>query len=426
MGIWNMATEEKTISTLMTASGMPVVVDPMRTRTAGAMVCIGVGSRDEKTNLRGASHLLEHMLFKGTGARTYLDISKEIEGAGGELNGFTSKEMTAYYVATLNRTLPACLDVLQDMILDSRMEDRWLELERQVVLQEIDMWRNDPEGYIHTLFSRSLFEGHPMSNDEAGDPDTVASITRDQLFKHMESNYSRPRLAVVASGNVDADSVLSWAEDSFDGLGGAAPRPREAPTMRGAGIDHVPREGDHAYVALGFPGLSTNDPDRHSLTLMSAILGSGMSSRLFTRVREELGLVYSIYTLNRQYSDCGQMTIFFSTSEDHVTQVVSESVSQMRSLKEHLQIGELNRARNMLQGSMVRRMESTENRMYRMGRGLMTAGKVRSQEEDLAALDAVTEEDVLRIAAKVLDPSKLRIVTHSREPNGLDLHSLDF
>jgi predicted Zn-dependent peptidase len=398
-----------------TPGGLPVIVERRsNSHSASFSIYIGAGSRDEKESQAGIAHMLEHMLFKGTKNRTSRQMSEEIEAAGGEQNGYTTKEITSYQAYALEETAAVAEDILADQVLHPSLERDCLTIEKNVVVQEIRMLENNPADLIHVLFNETMWGRHPMGRSEAGSVASVSSLSESEVRSFFESNYRPPRMAVVAAGNIDPAQVAEWAARSFDHLepvrNGMS---REPPNPR-AEFKVYPGEDQQAYVGMGFPGLEATHPDRFAQRMMSAVLGMGTSSRLFQEVRERSGLVYQIFASSGNYSDCGSVVIYFNTSvkdQEKVVRMIGQEIKRLKA--EGLEHGELARAKHMVKGIYVRRLESTEARMIRLGEMFMATGDAVPPEETLRRMDEVTEEMVLGAAERLLDRRKLSMAMHA-------------
>ncbi len=411
-------------------SGIPVAVERIPgSQTSGYLLAVRTGSRDEPQALMGISHLLEHVLFRGTKNRDNVQIMREMEAAGGQLNAFTSAEVTAYFGVTLDRTAQVAKDLVADITVNPLIRSADIEMEKKIVLQEISMWEDDPDSYIHSLFARTMWEDHGLGQLEAGTVETVKALGEEDLRSYFEERYRIPEIAVIACGNVDVDEVVDWAEESFEGRNGSPGLDRSPPQNHGTGLRVFPREGDHSYVAMGFPAYPANHPDRTALRALNAIMGAGGSSRLFQSVREEKGLVYSIHTSVDQHSDAGSLAAYFSSTEDNVMETIETVAKEMRRLlEEGIEEDELQKAKNMIRGHLVRAMESTSTRMYRLARNYMLSGEAVTFMDDLERMDAVNVDDVMRVAADILRPERLNLAVYGRETEelrSLDLSSLD-
>ncbi|MDW5564108.1 MAG: pitrilysin family protein [Methanomassiliicoccus sp.] len=403
------------IQTHRTPEGIPVIVECLPSaHSASFSVYFGTGSRDETDEQAGIAHMLEHMLFKGTENRTARQMAEEIEAAGGEQNGYTTKEVTSYQAYALEETVEVGEAILADMVLHPLLSMDCLATERNVVIQEIRMLENDPEDNIHVLFNETLWGNHPMGRSEAGSVGTVSSLSDKDIRSFFQSHYRPPKMAVVAVGNVNEGQVMEWASRSFDDLDvKRSSGTRDAPAPM-AQFRVFPRDDKQAYVGLGFPGLSAVDPDRFAQRLLASLLGMGTSSRLFQEIRERSGLVYEIYASSGSYTDCGSFSVFYNTAvkdQEKVARLVAKEIGRLKA--EGLEKGELQRSKNLWKGAYVRRLESTESRMVRLGEVFMASGEVLTPEETLCRMEAVTEESVLKVAQQVLVRNKLAIAMHA-------------
>ncbi len=419
------------ISSSKTSGGIPVVVESIPdSRSAGFMVGVATGSRDEVPGIFGLSHLLEHTVFRHTTTRDSFQMAKEIEGAGGELNAFTGREMTAFYGITISETASVAMDMVGDIVANPLIGEEDTELEKKIVLQELSMIENDPETRIHDLFESHLWRGHQLGQDEGGDKDIVAKLTSADLRAYYEEKYLIPNLAVYAAGDVDLDSTVAWAESALDGRAGGRRNVRTGPPMPKAEYEFVKSEADHLQVAMGFPSYGASHEDRSAVTMLSAVLGSGTSSRLFQSVRERKALVYSVYTTVSQESDASSLAAYMSCTDKNVEEAMSTSVKEFgKLLSEGLEKGELDRAKNLVKGANVRAMESTEHRLYRLCVNNLLNGSTESLEERLAKIDAVTEDDVMRVAGDILRPERLNVTVlgkAGRSVRNLDISDLGF
>ena len=401
-----------TITSSRTSGGVPVVVENIPgSQSAAFMIGVATGSRDEHPGIFGLSHLLEHTVFRETETRNSYQMAKEMEGAGGELNAFTGREMTAFYGITIRETASTAMDMVGDIVAHPKINEEDTELEKKIVLQELSMIRNEPDSYIHDLFESTLWRGHALSQDEGGDEKVVAGLTSADLRAYYEEKYLIPNLAVYAAGSIDVDDTVRWAEEVLDPMKGGVRNQRTAPQTPGSEYRFVKGDAEHCHVAMGFPSYGASHPDRMAASMLSAVLGSGTSSRLFQNVREKKALVYSIYTTVSQNSDASSITSYMSCTDGNVIEAM-ETVASVISqfLREGLEKGELERAKRLIKGANVRSMESTEHRLYRLGVNHMLNGATETLEERLDRIDAVTEDDVMRVAGDLLRADRLNTV----------------
>ena len=395
-----------------TSAGIPVVTDNIPGSESSAyMIGIATGSRDETKDIFGLSHLLEHTVFRETKTMDSYQMAKEIEGAGGELNAFTGREMTAFYGITINETADVARRIVGDIVANPLINENATELEKKIVLQELSMIKSEPERYIHDLFSMVLWRGHELCQDEGGDEKLVANMTSEDLRKYYEEKYRIPNLSVYAVGAIDDEETVAWAEDTLDGMSGGKRNVRTAPPVPKGKYEFVANDSDHYQVAMGFQSYGASHPDRMAVSMLSAILGSGTSSRLFQDVREKKALVYSIFTSVSQNSDASSLTAFMSCTKENVAEAM-ETTSKVIGglLKDGLEKGELDRAKRLIKGANIRAMESTDNRLYRLGVNHMLNGSTESLEDRLKKIESVTEEDVMRVAEDILVSDRLNTV----------------
>ncbi len=422
-----MADEDQRITVLKTSAGIPVVVEKMKdSGSAAYTVAVNTGSRDETKDIFGISHLLEHVVFRETETRSSYQMAKEMEAAGGELNAFTSKEITAFYGITIKETADVAREMVADIVAHPKINENDVEMEKKIVLQEISMVRNDPETYIHDLFAQTVWKGHKLSQDEAGEVDIVKKLGSKELREYYENYYKANNFAVFAVGDIDPEETVAWAEENFDNLSGGTVNQRSAPTTYKANYDRIVSKSDHCYIAMGFPSFDACHPDKEVATLLSAILGSGTSSRLFQSVREEKGLVYSIYNSTDQNSDAASMGTYMSATVDNAIEAMETTASTYKKLRdEGLEPGELQRFKNLIKGATVRAMESSSQRMYRLTRNYMLTGKPEPYENRLAAMDKITEEDVMRVAGDILRADRLNLTLYGESNRKLKKFSPD-
>jgi len=399
------------ISFAKTPGGIPVLIERIHgSESAGYMVGVRTGSRDEDKNVMGISHLLEHVVFRETKNRSSYQMAKEMEGAGGELNAFTGKEMTAFYGVTIQETKDVAKDTVSDIVANPLINDNDVELEKKIVLQELSMIENEPESYIHDLFSANLWRGHPLSQDEGGLPEIVKGLGSEELRKYYEERYGIPNISVFAAGKVDIKEVLSWAEEKFDGLSDKRKIEREMPRTPEAGYTFTKNSSEHYHVGMGFPAYDSNHSDKVPLTLLSAVIGSGTSSRLFQEVREKKALVYSVHNVIEQHSDAGALCTYLSSTHENVIEAMETTAKVYRDIRDNgLEKGELERTKNLIKGVLVRSMESTERRLFLLGRRFLLNGKYQSLSERLKEISDVTEEDLMRVASDVINASTLNV-----------------
>jgi predicted Zn-dependent peptidase len=403
--------------------GLRVITESLPSvRSVAFGIWAGVGSRDEDLDHAGATHYLEHLLFKGTSRRSALDISAAMDAVGGELNAFTAKEYTCYYARVLDADMPLAIDVLADMVTSSLIEPKDVDAERGVILEEIAMNEDDPSDTVHEAFAAQLFGDTPMGRPILGSVDSISSITREQIAEHYAARYKPENLVVAAAGSLDHAQVVELTRSAFGSVltGSADPIPprladaaecaRQAGT--GTGVRLVSRGIEQANLVLGCGGLSRTDNRRFALGVLNAALGGGMSSRLFQEVREKRGLAYSVYSFSSQHADSGIWGVYagcLPAKADEVLSICRDEIAKV--ISGGLTDDELNRGKGQLRGSIVLGLEDPSSRMSRLGKAELVYPRLEPVDEILASIDAVTHDDVREVAAAVLDqPKALAVV----------------
>ncbi|MEU7182791.1 MULTISPECIES: M16 family metallopeptidase [Streptomyces] len=370
-----------------------------------------VGSRDETPSLNGATHYLEHLLFKGTERRSALDISAAIDAVGGEMNAFTAKEYTCYYARVLDSDLPLAIDVVCDMLTGSLIEAEDVDAERNVVLEEIAMTEDDPGDCVHDLFTHTMLGDTPLGRPVLGTVDTVNALTPERIRRFYKKHYDPTHLVVTAAGNVDHTKVVRLVRRAFEQAGaldGSAATP-VAPragtrTIRTAGaVELLNRKTEQAHVILGMPGMARTDDRRWAMSVLNSALGGGMSSRLFQEVREKRGLAYSVYSYTSGFADCGLFGVYAGCRPGQVHDVLGicrEELDKVAS--DGLTDDEIRRSIGQLRGSMVLGLEDTGALMHRLGKSELCWGEQMSVDEMLDRIAAVTPDEVREVARDVL------------------------
>jgi predicted Zn-dependent peptidase len=401
--------------------GLRVITESLPSvRSAAFGIWAGVGSADEDVAHAGATHYLEHLLFKGTRRRSALDISATMDAVGGELNAFTAKEYTCYYARVLDADLPLAIDVLADMVTSSLIEPKDVDAERGVILEEIAMNEDDPSDTVHEAFAAQLFGDTPMGRPVLGTVDSINGITRTQIAEHYAARYKPENLVVAAAGGLDHDEVVALTLSAFGPAlaDGAAPVPPRLsgdglfPGQAGTGVRLVSRGIEQANLVLGCSGLSRTDDRRFALGVLNAALGGGMSSRLFQEVREKRGLAYSVYSFSGQHAGSGLWGVYagcLPAKADDVLSICRDEIAKV--ISRGLTDDELSRGKGQLRGSIVLGLEDPSSRMSRLGKSELVYPALEPVESILASIDAVTHDDVREVAAAVLaQPKALAVV----------------
>jgi predicted Zn-dependent peptidase len=389
------------------ANGARVLTAPMpQAQSVTCALMFAAGSRYETPETNGIAHFAEHMFFKGTERRpTARQIAQEIDAIGGEFNAFTSKEYTGYYVKCAAEHRDVALDVLVDMIRNSRFDGDEIEREKGVIVEEMNMYFDTPRDYIGGLYDELLYDDQPLGWDIVGRKETVRAATRDTFFDYIDRWYKPERLVVGLGGKVD--DVQARLEELLGDLEPAptgAPRPVELPATDGdARVKVHHKTSDQAHVCVGVRSFPLEHPDRYALQLLATVLGGGMSSRLFTEVRERRGLAYYVFGLNHSYTDAGSLYSQAGVDIERIDEAVDTIAGEFRRIAaEPVPSDELEKARNFAKGRFVLQLESPQGTIMFGLRREVLEGRAAEPQDVLDGLDTVTGEDVSRVAAELI------------------------
>jgi len=399
-----------TIRRTVLPNGLRVITEAVPAmRSVSFGIWVAVGSRDESAPLAGVSHFLEHLLFKGTRRRGALEISSAIEAVGGETNAFTTKEYTCYYARVLDTDLPLAIDVMCDLVVDSVLAPSDVETERGVILEEIAMHDDEPGEEVHDLFAQTLYGDHPLGRLISGTVDTISAMTRRQIMSFYQRRYVPEAMVVAAAGNLEHQAVVRLVRQAFaDRSAPAAPLPRRglgtrsAPRPRHGQLAVQDKDTEQAHLVLGGAAYARNDPRRFALGVLNNAVGGGMSSRLFQEIRERRGLAYSVYSYTNQYADTGMYGVYAGCAPGKADEVLALIREELARVAEHgITDEEITRGKGMLKGSLVLGLEDTGSRMSRLGKGELLYDELLTVDQVLAAVDAVTPEEVRAVAREV-------------------------
>lgn len=389
-------------------------------RSASIGFWVGVGSRDEAEGQHGSTHFLEHLLFKGTTRRTALDIAAAFDEVGGESNAATAKENTCYYARVLDTDLPMAIDVISDMITSAVIDPEELEQERHVILEEIAMDSDDPSDVAHEKFVEAVLGSHPLGRPIGGTPEAIQAISRESVVDHYNRYYRPEELVVTAAGGLEHDVVCSLVTQALERAGWnlaadampVARRSTEQATISGAGGVHVIRRAvEQANVLVGCPTISATDERRFVMSVLNAVLGGGMSSRLFQEVREKRGLAYSTYSFSASYADAGYFAMYAGCSPSKVGQVIGLLRAELERLaSDGVTDEEMRRAVGQLSGGMVLSLEDSGSRMSRLGRAELVSGEFLGLDLTLERVNAVTAQQVQDLARDLAAASQTTVV----------------
>ena len=396
-------------------SGLRIVTEEERSvRSAAFGIWVNVGSRDESLSTAGASHFLEHLLFKGTKRRSSLEISSAIEAVGGETNAFTSKEYTCFYARVIDKDLPLAVDVISDLITSSVVKQEDVDAERKVVLEEIAMRDDDPSDLIHDLFLEKYYGDTPLGRPILGTVESIKSMSQNTVFNYYKKRYRPQDLVVAVAGNIKHKNVVRLVEDAlskdnFLDQSKESYQVRTSSNVKVAGKGQVTlldRKTEQAHIVYGIPSVARDDKRRFALSILSSALGGGMSSRLFQEIREKRGLAYSTYAYNHQFAGSGVLSFYVGCKPDKAEEAISIIQAILQDVARYgLTSEEISRAKGAVSGSLVLSQEDTGSRMTRIGKSELVYGQVLSFDEILREIAQVTPEQIKEIARQILPVS---------------------
>jgi predicted Zn-dependent peptidase len=362
-------------------------------RSAALGFFIGTGSRAESDDQAGLSHLLEHLLFRGTASYSSLEIDQLFDAMGAELNAGTGKETTSVYARVLDRHIPRAFDVIADMVWRPEVAD--IDIEREVILEEIAMYEDDPQDKVFDVLGRAVFGDHPLGRAVIGRAEVIRRAQREEIAQFHDARYVPGNVVIAAAGSVDHDALVAMARDSGPSEGGEAPSPGGAPEPGAPTVVFERKDTEQYHVCLGGPGVSRHDDRRFALRVLDAIIGGTSSSRLFQEVREKRGLAYAVYSFSSQYADTGQVGVYLGTGPDQLAEAMRVLAAELDRMREDpASDEELVRAKENAKGRLVLSLESTSTRMNRLGASILTGVPLLSVDELIDRIDAVTIDDV--------------------------------
>lgn len=385
-------------------NGITVLTESMDTvRSVALGIWFSVGSRDETAPEAGMSHFMEHMMFKGTPTRTAAEISEQFDTLGAELNAFTSKEYTCYYARLVDQHLPTAVEVLSDMVVNALLDDDSCTREREVVIEEIARMEDTPDDRIHEIFSSALWPSHPIGLSVLGNRDTVGSFDHAQSVAFRTRHYLTGNCVVAAAGSVDHDELVAMVREHLVLPEGPRSQRPLASAVSSSKLTVLEKDTEQAHVVYGTACMNAHHPDRFILAVADTILGGGMSSRLFQEIREKKGLVYAVYSFHSLFQDTGQFAVYAGTRPANAEEVVRLIQTEIAKFRESgVTADELERAKESIKGHLVLGLESTRNRMTRLGKNEATGGELLSVDEVVERIDAVTRDDVTRVSEEIL------------------------
>ncbi len=393
-------------------SGIRVVTEAMpHVRSVAVGIWVETGSRVEADERGGISHLIEHLVFKGTETRSAEDIARAIDSVGGQMDAFTAKENTCFYVSVLDEHLPLAIDLLADILRHPLVAAADIEKEKAVVFQEIKMVEDTADDLVHDLFAERFWADHPLGRPILGRWDVVQGFGRDTVLTHLEEEYAPDKIVVAVAGHVEHGQVMDLIAERFDGFARAGRQHDLAPPVPHAAVHVVPKPLEQVHLVVGFPAIPDGAPERYALYLLNDVIGGSMSSRLFQEIRERQGLAYSVHSGVQSYRDSGLFYVYAGTDAANLNRVVKALLKELRTLrKDGITADELRRAKDHLKGSLMLSLESTSSRMNRLAKRELRFGSFLSMDAMLSAVDGVRPDEVEALTQSIIDQDQLALL----------------
>ena len=394
-------------------NGIRVITERMpHVRSVAVGVWVETGSRREPESRGGMSHFIEHLVFKGTATRSAEEIARTMDSVGGQMDAFTTKEHTCFYVQVLDEHLPLAVDLLTDILLHPKFDGDELEREKSVVLQEIKMVEDTPDDIVHDIFAGQVWENHPLGRPILGTRELVTGFSRDLIAEHFAEEYVPPKVIIAVAGNVTHDNVVELFTAGFEGFARAPLERPDTPPPFTPGVNIVHKQLEQVHVVMGFPGLRQSDPRRYAAFLLNDVIGGSMSSRLFQEIRERQGLVYAIHSGVQAYIDTGVLYLYAATDPGNFAKVLKSVLKELRDLKKDgITAEELKRAKDHIKGSLMLSLESTSSRMNRLAKHEMHLGSFMTMDAMTAAIERVRHDEVQSLVSELLDEDRLALTT---------------
>jgi predicted Zn-dependent peptidase len=407
-------------------NGLTIITEQMNhVRSASVGIWVRSGSRHERADFNGISHFIEHTLFKGTRNRTAREIAIESDAIGGNVDAFTSREVASYYVKVLDEHLPRAFDLLADLVTSPLFSNEELDRERNVVIEEINMVEDTPDDLVHEVFIANFWPDHPLGRSILGTAETLSTFDHDLVAQHFFDVYAPGNLVVAGAGSISHKSFVDMVAGYLSDLPRREVNLAASPPSASSRRVVLNKELEQAHLLLGTRCPSIVSEDRYSVHALNVMLGGGMSSRLFQTIREERGLAYAVFSGVNSYTDAGYLSVYAATSPEQITEVIKLALEEFGKLKnEEVTAAELQRAKDQLKVSIMLGLESTSSRMSNLARQEIFFGKQSTLDEILQRIDAVTVEDVKRVAGDIFHDEGFA-VTALGALGDLDLEHLD-
>ncbi|MCX7842210.1 MAG: insulinase family protein [Clostridia bacterium] len=372
-------------------------------------IWVGTGSRNESRDNNGISHFIEHMLFKGTEKRTAKQIAESIDNIGGQLNAFTGKECTCYYTKTLDSHIDIAVDVLSDMLFNSKLSPNDIDIERKVILEEIGMYEDSPEELVHDILSEAVWNGNSLGFPILGTEDSLNKLDREAIRRYMDINYTPDNCVISVAGNFEDEKLLELIEGCFGSWTAKSSEKVQYEKPRFITDKRIKeKDTEQVHICMGFSGIEHGSDDLYALLAVNNIFGGGMSSRLFQKIREEKGLVYSIYSYPSSYKNAGLFTIYAGMNPEHMPKVITLIQEEIRELVINgVDKEDLDKSKEQLKGNFILGLESTSSRMNSIGKSELLLGRIYNPEEILKKIDEINMENLNAVIERVFNVDKM-------------------
>jgi len=394
-------------------------------RSVSFGVWVRTGSRNEKPELNGISHFIEHMLFKGTEKRTAMDIADTMDAVGGQLNAFTSKEYTCYFTRTLDTHFDIALDVLSDMFFCSKFDQAEIDKERGVIMEEISMYEDTPEDLAVDLLQFKSFPNNPLGMSILGTQETISSFTREKFKDFMAAKYAPKNVVIAVAGNINEDEVLEKITAAFGNYTGAQDVDEEITAVYTPGFSLREKDIEQVHLCMGMPGIKSGIDESYALAAVNTILGGGMSSRLFQKIREEHGLVYSVYSYNASYYDTGIFLVYAALNPDNVYDVLKLISQEIRGMfTDKISAEQLSKAKEQLKSNFLLSLENAASRMNSIGRTLLMMDKIITPDELVEKIDAISMDAFYDVCEKIFKLDRISLSLVGKKVESFDASQL--
>ncbi|MCL5935533.1 MAG: insulinase family protein [Firmicutes bacterium] len=401
------------IKKVMLNNGIQLLTEDIpHVRSLAVGVWINVGSRDEGDEVAGISHFIEHLMFKGTEKRTAKQIAEALDAVGGQLNAFTTKEYTCYYARVLDEHLELALDILSDMLFSSKFAVPDIDRERNVIIEEIKMYEDTPDELVHDVFANTIWQMHPLGRPIIGHADVIKRLDRDTFLGYLNKYYVPGNIVISLAGNIDHELAAQKIGFYFGGLrGDLSHRAMDLPNSRKEVFCRT-KDTEQVHLCLGTPGMPLEHEQIYTFQLVNTILGGGLSSRLFQEIREQRGLVYSIYSYHSSYYDTGIFCVYAGLSKENVSPALDLIFKEIKDIRDNgVSDQELRRAKDQLKGNLLLSLENVNTRMSRLGKSQLYLGKVVSPDEIVQRIEKVSGQDIRNLAGERFIPREFAIAS---------------